>query len=200
MEKLDNDLEVTELSAKQNSIDNITLLEEMKKKAEDLFSKQQINARIAKDVGIKYKALNNTFLIREELKELEKRLELIDEKVNKADISDEELKKLANIILEVSTLMNYLNNPKSRVQGIKLDRFSEMVIVEENELKRQIWERVMKLKAGAELRVLDADEEDLEEYTFLEKIIGLFTHKKELDETERKQIEFFRGELKRVLR
>lgn len=199
MEELVNDINALELSAKQNSVDNITLLEEMKKKAEDLFKRQQVNAKIAQDIGVKYSALNNTFVIRDELRELGNRLEAIDERINRENLSDEEIKKLSEIILKVSTLMNYLNNPKSRVQGIKLDRFSEMVIVEENELKRQIWSKIMKLKAGAELIVIDADEEELDDCSFFEKLIGLFTHKKELDEVERKQIEFKREEVKKIL-
>ena len=198
MEELVSEVNVLEVSAKQNSVDNITLLEEMKKKAEDLFKRQQINAKIAQDMGVKHRALNNTFLIREELNKLGKKLEIIDEKINKEILDDEEMKSLSEIIIKVSTLMNYLNNPKSRVQGIKLDRFSEMVIVEENELKRQIWAKVMKTKAGAELKVLDADEEDLDDCTLFERFIGLFTHKKELDETERKQIEFKREEVKKI--
>ena len=63
MEELVSEVNVLEVSAKQNSVDNITLLEEMKKKAEDLFKRQQINAKIAQDMGVKHRALNNTFLI-----------------------------------------------------------------------------------------------------------------------------------------
>ena len=118
--------------------------------------------------------------------------------MNDENIDDDSLKKLGDVILKVSTLMNYLNNPKSKIQGLKYDRFEEMTIVEENELKRQIWSKIIKLKAGAELRVLDADEDELECATFFKKFIEIITGKSKIDEIKKEQIEFKRKEVKRV--
>ena len=198
MERLNNDLEILEVSAKQNSVDNILLLEEMNKKVDNLIKKEQNHARIAQKIGVKYHALNNCFAIKKEIEELSKRLEKLDELVNDENIDDDSLRKLGDVILKVSTLMNYLNNPKSKIQGLKYDRFEEMTIVEENELKRQIWSKIIKLKAGAELRVLDADEDELECATFLKKFIEIITGKSKIDEIKKEQIEFKRKEIKRV--
>ena len=41
MERLNNDLEILEVSAKQNSVDNILLLEEMNKKVDNLIKKSK---------------------------------------------------------------------------------------------------------------------------------------------------------------
>lgn len=195
MEMLDNNLEIT---AKQNSVDNILLMQEMEKKIENLINIQKNLARIAQKIDVRYHALNNCFAIKKEMEELSNRLENIDELINKEDLNEEELKRLSDIILKVSTLMNYLNNPKSKVPGLKLDRFGEMSIIEENELKRQIWTKIIRLKTGAELRSLEADEEDIENATFFEKVIGVFTGKKKIDEIKKEQIEFKRKEVKKV--
>lgn len=198
MENLDNDLQILEVSAKQNSLDNILLLEEMNKKVDNLIAKEQNFARIAQKIGVKYRALNNCFVIKKESEELEKRLERLDELVNNTSVDDETLRKLGDVILKVSTLMNYLNNPKTRFQGIRYDRFEEMLIVEENELKRQIWSKIIRLKTGAELRVLEADEDEISCSTFFEKFIGIFTGKSKIDEVKKEQIEFKRKEVKKV--
>ena len=64
------------------------------------------------------------------------------------------LEKISKVNIEISTLINYLNNPKIAVRNSKVTRFDEMAIIEENELKRRIAEKIRDIRGEAELKKL----------------------------------------------
>lgn len=158
-----------------------------------LIYKQQSFAKIAGNIGGRYSALNNSFEMRKQLEDLK---ELISKLLEKAehiynfekDTGLEKLDKLYEVNLQVSTLLNYLNNPKSSVGRKKINRFEEMAIIEENELKRNIADLLLEIRGEAELKKLRDDLEIIKDKNPLEKILGIFTGKNKQDEIMIEQI------------
>lgn len=62
------------------------------------------------------------------------------------------IEEFSKINLEIGTLFNYLNNPKIAIVNSKASRFDEMAIIEENELKRNIAEKIREICGEAELK------------------------------------------------
>ena len=135
-----------------------------------LISKQQNHARIAGNLGAVYSALNNAFEMRENaerllslLEEISLKLEAIIERGNSTDV-EKKLENISNVSIQISTLINYLNNPKIVSQNSnKMTRFDELSIIEENELKRRIAEEIRNICGEAELKKLKDDLELQEE-------------------------------------
>lgn len=152
-----------------------------------LIYKQQSFAKIAGNIGGRYSALNNSFEMRKQLDDLKDLILKISDKAEhiynfEKDSGLEKLDKLYEVSLQVSTLLNYLNNPKSSVGRKKINRFEEMAIIEENELKRNIADLLLEIRGEAELKKLRDDLEIIKDKNPLEKILGIFTGKNKQDE------------------
>ena len=89
--------------------------------------------------------------------------------------------------------INYLNNPKIALKNTRVTRFEEMAIIEENELKRGIAEKIREIRGEAELKKLKDDLEIIEDKTSFTKFLGIFTGQNKLDDfTHNKAIQKIR--------
>ena len=89
-----------------------TLLNNIK----SLIYKQQNHARIAELIDSNYKALNNAFEMKNNAEELDVLVKGISNEVDSLTKENNvELQKISKTNIQVSTLLNYLNNRKSDV-------------------------------------------------------------------------------------
>ncbi len=195
----ENDEEDDEVKkqSKENVEAGKKLLENIKK----LITKQQNHAKIAGNIGATYSALNNAFEMKKSAEVLLELLKNIDSKLNQANEENNsvEIDKIAKTNLEISTLINYLNNPKIVGSNIKATRFDEMFIIEENQLKKGIFEKVRNIRGEAELKKLKEDLEIIEDKGFFSKLLGIFTGRNKLDEFMIEQIEIRKEAIKKNL-
>lgn len=198
--ELVNKMKEVTASCKENSgmIDNVL------KSIKYLLIKQQNYAKIAGTIGGRYSALNNCFEMKKQAEELKELINLIYEKVEyiynfEKDNALEKLEKISKVNFQISTLLNYLNNPKSSVGRTKITRFEEMAIIEENELKRNIADLLIEIRGEAELRKLKEDIEIIEDKNPLQKILGIFTGRNRLDEVMIEQIVIREEAIKKTL-
>lgn len=153
-----------------------------------MIAKQQNHARIAEAIDSNYKALNNAFEMRNFAEELESLVTSISNKVDTLSKKNkEELDKISKTNLQVSILLNYLNNAKAAA-GKRITRFDELNIIEENELKKEIAETVKNIRCEAELKKLSDDLEIIEDKSGLKRFFGRFTGRNKLDATMLEQI------------
>lgn len=171
-----------------------------------MISKQQNHAKVAGNLGTTYSALNNGFEMKKITEDLSALLKNLKLKVNAiiAENEDEEqleekLQKISEINIQISTLFNYLNNPKSSIGVANITRFDEMAIIEENELKKGIYQTVRDVIGEAELKKLKEDLEIIEDKSPLEKLMGIFTGKNKLDEIIVEQIEIRQNAIRKTL-
>ncbi len=169
-----------------------------------LIYKQQSFAKIAGSIGGRYSALNNCFEMKkqaEALKELNSKIYDRAEHIYnfEKNIAIEALNRIIEVNLQVSTLLNYLNNPKSSVGRAKINRFEEMAIIEENELKRNIADLLLEIKGEAELKKLKDDLEIIKDKNPLQKILGIFSGKNKQDEIMIEQIMVRQKAIKKTL-
>lgn len=195
-----NKMKEVTASCKENSeiVDNVL------KSIKYLLIKQQNYAKIAGTIGGRYSALNNCFEMKKQAEELKELINLIYEKVEyiynfEKDTALEKLEKISKVNFQVSTLLNYLNNPKSSVGRTKITRFEEMAIIEENELKRNIADLLIEIRGEAELKKLKEDIEIIEDKNPLQKILGIFTGRNKLDEIMIEQIIIREEAIKKTL-
>lgn len=184
-----------------NIVTTKVLIEDIKK----LITKQQNYAKIAGNVGATYSALNNAFDIKKSAESLLEKVTAIKEKAKELcesedkELLQEKLLEISKVNLQVSTLLNYLNNPRSSVGQSKITRFDEMIIIEENELKRAIAEAILNVRGEAELKKLKEDLEILEEKGAFRRFIGFFTGSNKLDEVKEEQIEIRQKAIRKTL-
>ena len=178
------------------------MLEDIRK----LISRQQNHAKIAGNIGANYSALNNAFEMKKSAESLLSQVTDIKEKAKELceteedrDILTNELLEISKVSIQIGTLLNYLNNPKSSVGKVKLTRFEEMTIIEENELKRGIAETILNVRGEAELKKLKDDLEVLEERGAFQRFIGFFTGANKLDEAKEEQIEIMQKAIRKTL-
>ena len=176
------------------------LLEDIKK----LINKEQNHAKVAGNLGSVYSALNNGFEMRKVAETLKGQIESIKLKKDAILASEDANKKeklvnISKVNIQVGTLINYLNNPKTAIPGTNITRFDEMIILEENELKRGIAEKIRDLLSEAELKKLKDDLEYLEDRTPFARFIGIFTGQNKLDEFMIEQIEIRRDCIKKKI-
>ena len=176
------------------------LLEDIKK----LINKEQNHAKVAGNLGSVYSALNNGFEMRKVAETLKGQIESIKLKKDAILASEDANKKeklvnISKVNIQVGTLINYLNNPKTAIPGTNITRFDEMIILEENELKRGIAEKIRDLLSEAELKKLKDDLEYLEERPPLARFIGIFTGQNKLDDFMIEQIEIRRDCIKKKI-
>lgn len=185
--------------------ENIILAERLLGDIKKLIAKQQNHAKIAGNMGSTYSALNNSFDMK---KVAENLLEQVKQIKNKAkelcdnedrDLLSDKLLSISNVNIQISTLINYLNNPKSSIGKAKISRFEEMAIIEENELKRGIAQKILNVRGEAELKKLKDDLEILEEKGAFKRFIGFFTGANKLDEVKEEQIEVRQKAIRKTL-
>lgn len=170
-----------------------------------LITKQQNHAKIAGNMGTSYSALNNAFEMRKNTEVLEDLVEKIDNKVNELCLKEFneriqlDLELVSKSCIEISTLLNYLNNPKIAVRNSKVTRFDEMAIIEENELKRGIAEKIREICGEAELKKLRDDLEIIEEKGTFSRFIGLFTGQNKIDDFMIEQINYRQMVIRKTL-
>lgn len=197
--------ETTSVITLKTCEENIEMVQKLISDINDLISKQQNHAKIAGNIGCSYSALNNAFAMRksaEKLLVLVKNIndhtqELIRE--NEESEIEEKLNVIQKTNLEISTLINYLNNPKIAEKNTQITRFDEMKIIEENELKRKIAEKIRDIRGEAELKKLKDDYEIIEEKGTFSRILGFFTGQNRLDEFMIEQIEIRENAIRKTL-
>ena len=198
------DLEGLKEKVSNECIDNIKMAEDLMQNINELISSQQKYAKIATQIECSYSALNNSFDMKKQaeiLKELIEKIQNIKNKHIEEEIEnlEEKLNEISKVNIQISTLINYLNNPRSPIAKSKINRFEEMVIIEENELKRNIFKNSLTIRGSAELIKLRDDLDVLREKTPLKKIIGLFTGRNKLDEFMMVQIGIMENAIKSTL-
>lgn len=196
IKELDPEVESVKKECQENIVMVDTLLENIK----NLIYKQQNHARIAELLNSNYKALNNAFEMKNNAEELDALVKGIANKVqNYTKDNTEELHKVSKTNMQVSTLLNYLNNPKSAVSK-RISRFEELSILEENELKRCIAETIKNIRCEAELKKLKDDIDIINDRSGLKKFIGKFTGSNKLNETKIEQIEICQTAIRKTFK
>ena len=191
---------------KQEAKENIDAGKKLIEDINYLISRQQNHARIAGNMGATYSALNNAFEMRNIaerllalLEEINLKVELLGEEPRTLEI-DNKLERISIASIQISTLINYLNNPKIVAQSAgNISRFDELCIIEENELKRRITELIRNICGEAELKKLKDDLEIIEDKGTFRRIIGLFTGRNKLDEFMIEQIELRQMHIRKTL-
>ena len=192
-------------TVKIESEENINTVKKLINDINNLISKQQNHAKIAGNMGTSYSALNNSFEMRKSAETLLGLLENIDLTIlslleqEETDEVKEKLNKISKNNLEISTLLNYLNNPKIVARNTKATRFDEMAIIEENELKRKISEKIRDIRGEAELKKLKDDLEIIEDKSAFARFIGFFTGQNKLDDFMIEQIEIRQNAIRKTL-
>ena len=190
---------------KQEAKENVEATEKLLEDIKVLITKQQNHAKIAGNIGSQYSALNNAFEMRKVAETLNGLTKEIEEKVaakcekKKTKIIEEELEVISKKNIEISTLINYLNNPKIALKNTKITRFEEMAIIEENELKRGIAEKIRDIRGEAELKKLKDDLEIIEDKGTFSRFIGIFTGQNKLDDFMIEQIEVRQRAVRRTI-
>ena len=184
--------------------DNKLLVDKLIKDINRLINRQQNFAKIAGNLGASYSALNNSFDMKSKAEKLETLINTIKLKVEslgETESSDngKKLLEISEVNNQISILINYLNNPKSAIAKSKMNRFDEMIIVEENELKRDIARAILDIRGEAELKNLRDDTHIIEDKGALRKFIGIFTGQNKLDEFMIEQIHIRQNSIKRTL-
>ena len=192
-------------AVKEECKENLIVAERLINDIKNLILKQQNHAKIAGNLGTSYSALNNCFEIKkyaETLKEMLIKIQNKVEKICKTEdriILDQKLLEISKINVQINTLMNYLNNPKTSIGKSKITRFDEMAIVEENELKRGIAQEIINIRGEAELKKLKDDIGIIEEKSAIKRIIGLITGRNKIDGYMLEQIEVRQNAIRKTL-
>ena len=199
-------IEELENRVKEECNENLDSAETLLNNIKDLITKQQNHAKIAGNTGAVYSALNNAFemrkvaeILQELLKNIFAKVEVICELEKDENIKREKLEDISEKNIQISTLFNYLNNPKIAAQNSKATRFDEMAIIEENELKRGIAERIRTIRSEAELKKLKDDLDIIETKGSLSRFFGFFTGQNKLDDFMIEQIEIRQLAIRRTL-
>lgn len=185
--------------------ENIITVERLLNDIQKLIVKQQNHAKIAGNIGAVYSALNDSFDMKKNAEILSERVKAVKERAKELcetedrDLLSDKLLEISNVNLQISTLLNYLNNPKSTSSKTKITRFEEMAIIEENELKRAIAEKILNVRGEAELKKLKEDLEILEEKGAFKRLIGFFTGSNKLDEVKEEQIDIRQKAIRKTL-
>jgi hypothetical protein len=192
-------------AVKEECKENIAATDKLINEINGLIFKQQNHTKIAGSLGTNYSALNNGFEMKKYAEELNGLVKQIDEKVEdlchkeNRIILDEKLLEISKTNIQINTLINYLNNPKSSIGKAKVTRFDEMSIVEENALKRGLAQEILNIRAEAELKKLKDDIEIIEEKSTFKKVLGIITGRNKIDEVMLEQIEVRQKAIRKTL-
>ncbi len=195
----------TQKRVKAESLENVERVKRLLDDINTLITKQQNHAKIAGNMGTSYSALNNAFEMRNITEVLKELVEKIDNKANELCLKEFnertqlDLELVSKSCIEISTLLNYLNNPKIAVRNSQVSRFDEMAIIEENELKRGIAEKIREICGEAELKKLRDDLEIIEEKGRFSRFIGLFTGQNKIDDFMIEQINYRQMVIRKTL-
>ena len=177
----------------------------------DLIRKQQKYAKIGAETNSKYSSLIDGFKIKQEAEKLRKILtdmysdykEYYFNKLNKKLPNIEYERKLTKI-LEVAEkaeiFLNYIYNPKNAKQRTDLNRFDELILIEENEIKRKITKEVDTIIANANLLIIDEEIDSIETKRVLEKIFDMIIGKRKKDKERVLKLEELAEEVDAKLR
>ncbi|MGN1298530.1 MAG: hypothetical protein ACI4UE_00885 [Candidatus Scatovivens sp.] len=200
-----SDLEKIKEQVEKECTENINSSNNIIENINKLIKAQQNYAKIANDLNCSYSALNDSFEMKKQADVLAKLINSINElRIKYLEDEDKTILKdnlieISKVNIQISTLINYLNNPRVSVGKAKINRFEEMQIIEENELKRNIFKYSLETRGTAELKKLRDDIEILKEKSPFKKIIGLFTGRNKLDEFMIEQIEVMENAIKATL-
>ena len=158
----------------------------------DLIKKQQKYAKIGAETNSKYSSLIDGFKIKQEAEKLKKILtdmysefkEYYFNKLNKKIPNIEyerKLPKILEIAEKVEVFLNYIYNPKNAKQRTDLNRFDELILIEENEIKRKITKEVDTIIANANLIIIDEEIDTIETKKVLEKLFDIIIGKRKKD-------------------
>lgn len=205
-QEIEKDEKTQKAITKKECIENINNAEKLLENIKKLISKQQNHAKVAGNLGTTYSALNNGFEMKKItenlimlLQNIKLKVESIIAETENEVILQEKLEKVSKINMQISTLFNYLNNPKSSIGIANITRFDEMLLIEENELKRGIYQRVRDIIGESELKKLKDDISIIEEKSPIEKLMGIFTGKNRLDEIMLEQIDIRQNAIRKTL-
>lgn len=199
-ESFENILQEVKLECNDNQILVQRLINDINK----LITKQQNYARIAGNLGASYSALNNSFDMKAKAEKLEALIDTIKLKVDslqsvKTSANGKKLLDISEVNNQVNILINYLNNPKSAIAKTKMNRFDEMIVVEENELKRGIGKAILDIRGEAELKKLRDDTQIIEDKSPIKRFLGIFTGQNKLDDFLIEQIHTRQDAIKKTL-
>lgn len=158
----------------------------------DLIKKQQKYAKIGAETNSKYSSLIDGFKIKQEAEKLKKILtdmysefkEYYFNKLNKKIPNleyERKLSKLLEIGEKVEVFLNYIYNPKNAKQRTDLNRFDELILIEENEIKRRITKEVDGIIANANLIIIDEEIDTIETKKVFEKLFDIIIGKRKKD-------------------
>ncbi len=163
------------------------------RRSEELIKIEQKFAKIAADCGANYIAVSDGFKIREAALELSNMMENIYQDFEeyyialtsgeaKNEVKEIRYKKIIDNDNQIGILINLFNNAKSAKPGTSIDRFDELALIEENELKRQIADYVVKNIARAHKKILEEEIYRLEDRSSVEKVFLFLSGKKDIEE------------------
>lgn len=190
---------------KNECMDNDVLVKRLLVDINKLINRQQYFAKIAGSMGVSYSALNNAFEMKKNAEELQEFIDKIAfkvqnlEQIGDSDENSKALLKISEINNQITILINYLNNPKTVAIKQKINRFDEMIVVEENELKRDIAKEIRDVMGEAELKKLRDDIKIIEDKGPISRFFGIFTGKNKLDDFMLEQIEVRQNSIKKTL-
>ena len=158
----------------------------------DLIKKQQKYAKIGAETNSKYSSLIDGFKIKQEAEKLKKILtdmysefkEYYFNKLNKKIPNleyERKLPKILEIAEKVEVFLNYIYNPKNAKQRTDLNRFDELILIEENEIKRRITKEVDGIIANANLIIIDEEIDTIETKKVFEKLFDIIIGKRKKD-------------------
>lgn len=158
----------------------------------DLIKKQQKYAKIGAETNSKYSSLIDGFKIKQEAEKLRKILsdmyfefkEYYFNKLNKKIPNleyERKLPKILEIAEKVEVFLNYIYNPKNAKQRTDINRFDELILIEENEIKRRITKEVDSIIANANLIIIDEEIDTIETKRVLEKLFDIIIGKRKKD-------------------
>jgi hypothetical protein len=184
--------------------DNKILISRLLNDINRLINRQQNFAKIAGNIGASYSALNNAFEMKKQAEKLESLMDTIKLKVDSLGTqndssSGKKLLLISDVNNQIGILINYLNNPKTAIAKSKMNRFDEMIVVEENELKRDIAKTILDIRGEAELKKLRDDTQIIEDKSPIRRFLGMFTGQNKMDEFMLEQIVVRESSIKKTL-
>lgn len=196
-----NDLEIIKYMDVEKALrQNLNRISKIIDDIDSLIRKQQKFAKIGAETSVKYSAIVDAFKIKEEAIKLKKEIKkMYDDfekfyfnKVNKK-VTDENYEKSLGKILEVAIqVQNFLNaiyNPRTAKKRANIDRFDELVMIEENELKRVICKTVENTIAEGNLLIIDDEVNKIENKPAYKKVLDLITGNKKAEEYRQLKLE-----------
>ena len=103
-------------------------------------------------------------------------------------------------IEKAEIFLNYIYNPKNSKQRTDLNRFDELILIEENEIKRKITKEVDTIIANANLLIIDEEIDSIETKRVLEKIFDMIIGKRKKDKERVLKLEELAEEVDAKLR